>query len=45
MYSIPKGPKGGLNVSLKGSFLGLPDPVRQHEDEAAYTVDEGSDDE
>lgn len=31
-------------MSLKGSFLGLPDPAKQLQDEAAYHVDEGSDD-
>ena len=38
-------PKGHVAVSLKGSFLGPPDPLTQLTDEAAYTVDEGSDDE
>jgi hypothetical protein len=42
LFSIPI---GHVAVSLKGSFLGPPDPLTQLTDEAAYTVDEGSDEE
>jgi hypothetical protein len=34
-----------VEVSLMASKIGLPDPKTQEADEAAYIVDEGSDDE